>query len=440
MCGERATDSRWIVDLGFARMHQDGVEVPAIRSDTGPPARIETSFVTSISKRLHSGIGSKASGHALRLGIAHTRRRPPTCARTCEHIALHPGVSMKAFQLIGGSAKVDATTALNNVAQPDPGPGQVLIRIGGAGACHSDISLMEFSAGGPRETPMTLGHENAGWIEAFGPGTVATPGLEIGSPVAVYGAWGCGQCSNCRKGMENYCLNISASGPGLSVDGGMAEYLLVPAARYLVPLGDMAPAEAAPLTDAGLTPYHAIKQALPLLVPGSFVVVIGAGGLGHLAVQFLKALSPATVIAVDQRESALKVVAGLGADHTVVMSPDAAAEIRGITGGRGAEVILDICGYDDTLALAAAVAAPLGRLTVVGVGGGTLPFSFFTFPYECSVQSTYWGSITELGELLELSRSGGFRVHAETYALDQAREVYNKMVDGTLQGRAVIVP
>jgi propanol-preferring alcohol dehydrogenase len=347
---------------------------------------------------------------------------------------------VKAFQLVGGSAEVDATTALNEVAQPDPGPGQVLIRIGGAGACHSDISLMQFSAGGPRETPMTLGHENAGWIEAFGPGTVPTPGLEIGSPVAVYGAWGCGQCSNCRKGMENYCLNISASGPGLSVDGGMAEYLLVPAARYLVPLGDMAPAEAAPLTDAGLTPYHAIKQALPLLVPGSFVVVIGAGGLGHLAVQFLKALSPATVICVDQRESALKVVAGLGADHTVVMGPDAAAEIRGITGGRGAEVILDICGYDDTLALAAAVAAPLGRLTVVGVGGGTLPFSFFTFPYECSVQSTYWGSITELSELLELSRSGDFRVHAETYSLDRAREVYNKMVDGTLQGRAVIVP
>jgi propanol-preferring alcohol dehydrogenase len=347
---------------------------------------------------------------------------------------------MKAFQLLGGSAAVADTTALNDVSQPDPGPGQVLVRIGGAGACHSDISLMEFSAAGPREVPMTLGHENAGWIEAFGPGTLPTPGLEIGAPVAVYGAWGCGQCMNCRKGMENYCLHISASGPGLSVDGGMAEYLLVPAARYLVPLDDMTPAEAAPLTDAGLTPYHAIKGCLPLLVPGSTTVVIGAGGLGHLAVQFLKALSPTTVICVDQRESALAVVAGLGADHTVVAGPEAAAEIRGLTGGRGAEVVLDICGYDDTLALAAAVVAPLGRLTVVGVGGGTLPFSFFTFPYECSVQSTYWGSVTELGELLALARSGGFRVHAETYPLDRAGEVYTKMVDGTLQGRAVIVP
>ena len=347
---------------------------------------------------------------------------------------------MKAFQLVGGSADVDATTALNEVPQPDPGPGQVLVRIGGAGACHSDVSLMEFSAAGRRETPMTLGHENAGWIEAFGPGTLPTAGLEIGAPVAVYGAWGCGQCPNCRKGMENYCLTGVGSGPGLSVDGGMAEYLLVPAARYLVPLGDMAPADAAPLTDAGLTPYHAVKRSLHLLVPGSHVVVIGAGGLGHLAVQFLKALSPATVICVDQRESALAVVAGLGADHTVVAGPDATAEIRGIMGGRGAELVLDICGYDDTLALAASVAAPLGTLTVVGVGGGTLPFNFFTFPYECSVSSTYWGSITELGELLALARTGGFSVHATRFSLDDAAEVYRRMVGGTLQGRAVIVP
>ncbi len=347
---------------------------------------------------------------------------------------------MKAFQLIGGSADVDETTSLNEVPQPDPGPGQVLVRIGGAGACHSDVSLMEFSAAEPRNTPMTLGHENAGWIEAFGPGTAPTRGLEVGAPVAVFGAWGCGQCLNCRKGMENYCLNITASGPGLSVDGGMAEYLLVPAPRYLVALGDMTPADAAPLTDAGLTPYHAVKASLPWLVPGSYTVVIGAGGLGHLAVQFLKALSPTTVISVDQRESALKLASDLGADHTVVAGPDATTEIRQITGGRGAELVLDIVGYDDTLALAASVVAPLGRLTIVGIGGGTLPVNFFTFPYECSVQSTYWGSITELQELFALARSGGFSVHATPYRLDQAAEVYRAMVGGTLQGRAVMVP
>ena len=347
---------------------------------------------------------------------------------------------MKAFQLVGGSAEVEETTALNDVPVPDPGPGEVLVRVGGAGACHSDVSLMEFSAGGARDTPMTLGHENAGWIEAFGPGTLPTPGLEVGAPVAVYGAWGCGQCANCRKGMENYCLNVTASGPGLSVDGGMAEYLLVPAARYLVPLGDMEPAVVAPLTDAGLTPYHAVKRSLPKLVPGSHVVAIGAGGLGHLAVQFLKALSPATVISVDQRESALALASEVGADHTVVSSPQAAEEIRGLMGGQGAELVLDICGYDDTLALASAVAANRGDLTVVGVGGGTLPFNFFAMPYECSVQSTYWGSITELGELLALARTGDFAVHATQYPLDEAAEVYRSMVDGTLNGRAVLVP
>ena len=155
--------------------------------------------------------------------------------------------------------------------------------------------------------------------------------------------------------MENYCANVVGSGPGLSVDGGMAEYLLVPATRYLVPLGDMAPSRRRRSPTPGSRPYHAIKMGLHLLVPGSYAVVIGAGGLGHLAVQFLKALSPATVICVDQRESALEVVAGLGADHTVVAGPAAAEEIRGIMGGRGAEMVLDICGYDDTLALAAAV-------------------------------------------------------------------------------------
>lgn len=346
---------------------------------------------------------------------------------------------MKAFQLVGGSTVVEETTALNEVPQPDPGPGQVLIRVGGAGACHSDISLMEGSGAG-RAAPMTLGHENAGWIEAFGPGVVPTPGLEIGAPVAVYGAWGCGACPKCRLGAENMCVNIKFAGPGLNTDGGMAEYLLVSALRYLLPLGDLTPAEAAPLTDAGLTPYHAIKPALPLLVPGAHVVVIGAGGLGHLAVQLLKAVSPATVISVDQRESALAVVAGLGADHTVVAGPGAADEIRALTGGEGAELVLDICGYDDTLALGASVVAPGGRLTIVGIGGGTVPVNFFSFPLECSVQSSNWGTIIELGELLALARTDGLRVKATTHPLAQATEVYRTMVDGTLQGRAVIVP
>src|SRR5690606_32232660 len=163
-------------------------------------------------------------------------------------------------------------------------PGEVLIKVGGAGACHSDVHLMdEFDAGVvPWNPPFTLGHENAGWVETLGAGVT---GLEVGQPVAVYGPWGCGTCSRCLLGVETYCENVMAApvpggGGGLGLDGGMAEYMLVKSSRFLVPLPDgLDPVHAAPLTDAGLTPYHAIKRSLPLLTPDSTAVVIGVGGL-----------------------------------------------------------------------------------------------------------------------------------------------------------------
>ena len=167
----------------------------------------------------------------------------------------------------------------------------------------------------PYRPPFTLGHENAGWVHALGAGVT---GLEVGEPVAVYGAWGCGHCIRCRQGMENYCVNAATAGAsgGLGRDGGMASYLLVPAARLVVPLGDLDPVAAAPLTDAGLTPYHAIRRSLPKLVPGSTAVAIGVGGLGHMGVQLLAAMTAATVIAVDQRPEALELARAGGADVT----------------------------------------------------------------------------------------------------------------------------
>lgn len=331
---------------------------------------------------------------------------------------------------------------LVEVPDPEPGPGEVVVRIGAAGACHSDLHVMdEFDAGavswGP---PFTLGHENAGWVDSVGAGV---HGLEIGEPVAVYGPWGCGRCRRCRQGMENYCERqaaIGAMGGGLGLDGGMADRMLVPSARLLVPLGDLEPTQAAPLTDAGLTPYHAIKRSLDLLVPGSTAVVIGVGGLGHMAVQLLDAMCAATVVAVDQRQSALDLAAQVGADHTVRAGPDAVDHIRDITRGRGADVVLDIVGSDDTLALAAAIGTPLGHLTIVGIAGGTLPVSFFGIPYEVSVATTYWGSFPELVEVIALASAGAITAHTELFALDEAPTAYQAMRDGTLNGRAVIVP
>ena len=179
---------------------------------------------------------------------------------------------------------------LVEVPEPTAGPGQVVVRIGGAGACHSDIHLMrDYDLGMlPWDPPFTLGHENAGWVHELGAGVV---GLELDQPVAVYGPWGCGACERCRLGLENYCEDLSSApvprgGGGLGLDGGMAELMLVPDARHLVPLPDgLSPVAASPYIDAGLTSYHAVRRALPKLIPGSTALVIGVGGLGHLAVQ-----------------------------------------------------------------------------------------------------------------------------------------------------------
>lgn len=332
---------------------------------------------------------------------------------------------------------------LQEVDEPEPAPGQVVIKVAGAGACHSDLHLMrDFEPGLlPWGPPFTLGHENAGWVEAMGAGV---SGLSVGDPVAVYGPWGCGRCARCRVGMENYCerqAEIGAAGGGLGHDGGMAPLMLVPNDRWLVPLGDFDPVEAAPLTDAGLTPYHAIKRSLPLLGAGSVAVVIGAGGgLGHMGVQILKALTPATVIAVDQHQSALDRAASAGADHGVLSGDEAAAQITEISKGKGVDVTVDVVGIDPTLALGAAVTRPLGHLTIVGIGGGTLPIGFFSIAYEVSVATTYWGSIPELMEVITLAERGQIRPHVQRFALADTMDAYRAMQDGTLDGRAVIIP
>jgi propanol-preferring alcohol dehydrogenase len=330
---------------------------------------------------------------------------------------------------------------LVELPDPEPGPGEVRVRIGCAGACHSDLHLMDdFDAGLlPWGPPFTLGHENAGWVDVLG---VGATGVEVGEPVALYGPWGCGRCHRCAQGMENYCIHQQegAAGGGLGRDGGMAEFMIVPDARFLVPIGELSPVDAAPLTDAGLTPYHAVKRSLPLLGAGSTAVVVGAGGLGHMAVQILGALSPARVVAVDRRVEALELAAEVGAHHTVLVDDDPVAAVRDVTSGLGADVVLDFVGTDDTLRFGASVARSLGHLTLVGIAGGTLPLGFFTVAYELSVATTYWGSRPELIEVIELARTGRIRPQVEVFGLDDAASVYDHMRSGTLAGRAVIVP
>ena len=345
---------------------------------------------------------------------------------------------MDALQLTGWKQRPE----IREVAQPDPGPGEVLVKVGGAGACHSDLHLMnEFEPGMlPFDPPFTLGHENAGWVEALGPGVT---GIDVGQPVAVYGPWGCGRCSRCIVGMENYCerqAEIGRFGPGLGDDGGMAPHLLVRDVRYLVSLDGLDPAHAAPLTDAGLTPYHAIRRSLDRLRPGSIALVVGVGGLGHMAVQILRAITATTIIAVDARPAALELATSSGAHHTVLAGDGAAAEVRDLTKGRGVDVALDFVGDDSTIALAVACSRTSSDVTIVGIGGGTFGFSFFTIPYEATLATTYWGSIPELAEVVALAEAGHIRAEVELFDLGSALDAYDKMAAGELQGRAVIVP
>ncbi|MGZ4495880.1 MAG: NAD(P)-dependent alcohol dehydrogenase [Nocardioides sp.] len=349
--------------------------------------------------------------------------------------------TMRALRLPGWKSD----PVLEEVPVPVPGPGEVLVQVGAAGACHSDLHLMhDFEPGGlPWSPPFTLGHENAGWVHTLGPGVA---GVEPGQAVAVVGAWGCGVCDRCRDGLETQCERpdlapVPGGGGGLGLDGGMAEYLLVPDARHLVPLpSGLDPAQAAPLTDAGLTPYHAVRRSAAKLGPGATAVVIGVGGLGHLGVQVLAATTAARVIAVDPREDARQLALDHGAAHAFAPGDDLVARVREATHGVGADVVLDFVGSDTTMAAGAAMVRALGDLTVVGIAGGTLPFSFFALPYEASVQTTYWGNRRELVEVLDLGARGLLRAETELFTLDDAAHAYAELARGAVRGRAVVIP
>ena len=351
--------------------------------------------------------------------------------------------TMKALRLTAWGREAELVEA----PVPAPGPRDVLVRVGGAGACQSDLHLMhEFEEStAPWAAGFVLGHENAGWIVEVGS---EVRRFAEGETVAVVGAWGCGRCERCSSGTEPYCDDPEATaapggGGGLGLDGGMAEYMIVrDADRHLVHLPDELPPHlAAPLTDAAVTAYHAVRRSLRKLSdPRSTAVVIGAGGLGQFGVQVLKALTATTIAVVETREPARARARTAGADHVFAPSEETAEQLRGATGGRGADVVLDFVGSPTTLALAAAVVRPLGDLTIVGAGGGNVRVGFGILPYEVSVQTTFWGGQRELTEVVDLAVRGLIDPSVTTYRLDDALTAYRDLADGKVGGRAVVVP
>jgi alcohol dehydrogenase, propanol-preferring len=341
--------------------------------------------------------------------------------------------SMQSFRLVAPH-----TTEVRSIPQPEPGPGDVLIRVGAAGACHSDLHIIDAADALGMPIPLTLGHENAGWVESLGSGV---RGFERGQPVAIYGIVGCGTCVACLAGRDNECRRVTPGGIGLSRDGGMAEYVVVPA-RQLVPIDDLDVAQAAPLTDAGLTPYHAIVLTRRGLRPSSTCVVIGVGGLGHMAVQILASTTASRIIAVDLRDEALRLARDVGAHHSLRSDADASRHIRELVGPApgGADVVLDFVGAQSTVDLARTVVSTGGDIAIVGLAGGALPVGFGSLPMEVRVTVPFWGTKAELAEVIALARAKRISAHVERFPLADATKAYEKLRAGQIQGRAVIVP
>ena len=244
----------------------------------------------------------------------------------------------------------------------------------------------------------------------------------------------------CRRGEENLCAAFShLMGAGVGFDGGMAEYLVTDA-RYVVHIGDIDPVIAAPLTDAGLTTYTAVKPALPALVPGTTAVVIGVGGLGLLAVQFLRVLSSARVIAVDSSSTRAQMAKEHGADFALASGADNIKEIRELTSGIGAQFVLDCVGIEAALKTAIGSLARGGKFTLVGAGGGLVPFGLHELPWGAQASTSLNGGSINLQEVIELARTGRIKVPVDRYPLSKVEDADRDLASGKLRGRGVCIP
>jgi alcohol dehydrogenase, propanol-preferring len=330
---------------------------------------------------------------------------------------------------------------LEDVPLPEPGSTEVRVRVAGAGVCHTDLHIVD-GIQARVELPRTLGHEVAGWVDALGPEAAAPlrrARLKPGDSVIVYGGWGCGECLECLNGDEQRCADSVA--PGFQADGGYAEAMLVPHPRHLVALGDLDPARAAPLADAGITPMRAVRRAMPWLVPGARVLVIGAGALGQFALQLLR-LVPAggrdLVIGVREiQPDRLERAAELGADvGLLAVAPE--LTIAGL-GGRP-NVVLDFVGTDDTLVHASDIVAPGGLILLVGESGGRVAFGMGRQTVEAWLTTVSWGSPADLREVVRLARRGRLAWETEMLPLEDANAAHERLRRGNVKGRLVLVP
>jgi NAD+-dependent secondary alcohol dehydrogenase Adh1 len=324
---------------------------------------------------------------------------------------------------------------------PEPtvsGPFDVVVKIGGAGLCRTDLHIIEgqWAEAMNPTLPYTLGHENAGWVHEVGS---AVTNVQVGDTVILHPLPTCGLCRACRAGDDMHCTDSYF--PGLSDnDGGMAEYLLT-SARACVKLDPQArPQDVAALADAGITAYHAVRKAIPLLYPGTTAVLIGAGGLGHIGVQCLAALTATRIIVVDRNPDALKLAEQLGAHHTVVADGGQVEEVRRLTDGRGADVVLDFVAEQGAEQDGFAMTAEAGSYFVIGYGGTVHIPTLDIISTERNIVGNIVGTYNDLAELMVLAQTGKVTLHTRTYPLSNAVEAIQDLDAGRVRGRAILVP
>jgi NAD+-dependent secondary alcohol dehydrogenase Adh1 len=320
------------------------------------------------------------------------------------------------------------------------GPFDVIVRIGAAGLCRTDIHIIEGQWAPIQDPdgnllPYVLGHENAGWIEEVGSGVTH---VEPGDTVILHPLMTCGLCRACRAGDDMHCEK--GEFPGLSRDGGFAD-LLKTNARAVVKLDPiLEPKDIAALADAGLTAYHAVRKAVPYLYAGTKAVVIGAGGLGHIGIQCLKALTPAEVIAVDPNEKALELAKGWGCDETVKVEGNYVDTVLEMTDGKGAEIVFDYVGERGAEDDAWRMTRQGGSHYVIGYGGMVNVPTIDIISTERVITGNLVGTYNDLAELMNLTARGLVTLHTSTYPLDAVNDAIQDLNTGNLQGRGILIP
>jgi NAD+-dependent secondary alcohol dehydrogenase Adh1 len=323
---------------------------------------------------------------------------------------------------------------------PEPkiaGPLDVIVKIGGAGVCRTDLHIMEGQWDAAMGTPLPyiLGHENAGWVQEVGS---AVTNVAVGDTVILHPTPTCGLCRACRAGDDMHCENSSF--PGLSRDGGMAEYLLT-SARACVKLDPQTrPQDVAALADAGITAYHAVRKAIPLLYPGTTTVIIGAGGLGHIGIQCLAALTATNIVVVDRNPEALKLAEQLGANRTVVADGTQVDAVKDLTNGKGAHVVLDFVAEQGAEMDGWNMTGEAGSYFVIGYGGTLHIPTLDIITTERNIIGNIVGTYNDLAELMSLAEAGKVTLHTRTYPLSAAPEALADLDAGRVRGRAILVP